>query len=78
MGWLLGFVPHLVSAVTDSQARRDELASKAIGVWTRQPGFVWCGSELLSTAVRREDGDPCIELRWREGAVRVRFEAVEE
>ncbi len=65
--------------MTDSQARRDALADKAISVWTRQPGLVWCGSELLSTAVRREeDGDPCIELRWREGAVRVSFEAVEE
>ncbi len=64
--------------MSESEARRDELAAKAIGVWTRQSGLVWCGSELLSTAVRREDGDPCIELRWREGAVRVRFEAVEE
>ncbi len=64
--------------MSESEARRDALADKAISVWARQPGLVWCGSELLSTAVRREDGDPCIELRWREGAVRVTFEAVEE
>ncbi len=64
--------------MSESEARRDALANKNIDVWVCQAGRVWCGSELLSTAVRREDGDPCIELRWREGAVRVRFEAVEE
>ncbi len=60
--------------MSESEARRDELADKAIGVWTRQPGRVWCGSLLLSTAVQREeDGDKRVILCWEQGEVEVIF-----